>query len=81
MKTYYEWEQQWFENQTRTNERLGQAFLNEYIKAPMPELFYADTPIARLGIYQWLIENNYWPYVPEYKNSMKENVDVQEQRD
>jgi hypothetical protein len=47
----------------------------------MPELFYADTPIARLGIYQWLIENNYWPYVPEYKNSMKENVDVQEQRD
>jgi hypothetical protein len=76
MKTYYEWEQQWFENQTRTNERLGQAFINEHTKASMPELFYADTPSARLMIYQWLIDNSYWPYVPEYTNSMKENVDV-----
>jgi hypothetical protein len=76
MKTYYEWEQQWFDSQTRTNERLGQAFLNEHIKASMPELFYADTPSARSMIYQWLIDNNYWPHVPEYKNSMKEDVDT-----
>lgn len=76
MKTYYEWEEEWFLRQPQTNERLGQHFANTFIKASIPELFYADTPSARLMIHQWLIDNSYWPYVPQYTNSMKENVDV-----
>lgn len=76
-KSFYDFEQQWLVEMQPQGLRLGQAFVISFMKKPMPELFYADTAKARGMIAQWLIDNNYWPYVPEYTNSMNKSVDVE----
>lgn len=68
MTTFYEWEQ--MHVSSMTSERYGQAFCNEFIKAPWPEIFYADTATARSMIVQWLIDNHYWPNVPDTNNQL-----------
>ena len=68
MTTFYEWEQSFFSS-LRT-ERYGQAFCNEFIKASWPDLFYADTATARSMVVQWLIDNHYWPNVPDTNNQL-----------
>lgn len=68
MTTFYEWEESFFSS--TTPERYGQAFCNEFIKASWPELFYADTATARNMVVQWLIDNHYWPNVPDTNNQL-----------
>lgn len=68
MTTFYEWEESFFSSMK--TERYGQAFCNEFIKASWPELFYADTPTARNMVVQWLIDNHYWPNVPDTNNQL-----------
>jgi hypothetical protein len=53
-----------------TTERYGKAFCNEFVKASWPELFYADTATARNMIFQWLMDNHYWPNVPDMNNQL-----------
>ncbi len=68
MTTFYEWEEAFFSSMT--TERYGQAFCNEFIKASWSELFYADTATARSMVVQWLIDNHYWPNVPDTNNQL-----------
>ena len=68
MTTFYDWEESFFSS--ITTERYGQAFCNEFIKASWPELFYADTATARNMVVQWLIDNHYWPNVPDTNNQL-----------
>lgn len=68
MTTFYEWEESFFSSMT--TERYGQAFCNEFIKASWPDLFYADTATARSMVVQWLIDNHYWPNVPDTNNQL-----------
>lgn len=56
--TYYAWLQDYFQN--RKSERLGQAFCNDFIKGPWPELFYeTDLKKAEAIIGKWLLDNHY----------------------
>lgn len=68
MTTFYEWEESFFSSMT--TERYGQAFCNEFIKVSWPALFYVDTATARNMIVQWLIDNHYWPNVPDMNNQL-----------
>ena len=68
MTTFYEWEESFFSSMI--TERYGQAFCNEFIKASWPELFYAETASARSMVVQWLIDNHYWPNVPDTNNQL-----------
>lgn len=63
---YRIWETNW--TLTRKTERLGQAFVNDFIKKPWPELFYETNPFkCRSMITQYLMDHQYFPNVPEYK--------------
>lgn len=44
--------------------RLGQRFVNMYIKGPMPELFYADDTRASVMIADWLDAHQYYEDLP-----------------
>ena len=68
MTTFYEWEDAY--SSSMTTERYGQAFCNEFIKAPWSELFYADTATARSIVAQWLMDNHYWPNMPDTNNQL-----------
>lgn len=62
--TYYEWYNHWKLN--RPHERLGQAFCNDYIKQPWPELYHC-TSDERAGqiIYYYLTDHCYFPNMPD----------------
>lgn len=71
MTTFYEWEESFFSSRTRERYgHYGQAFCNEFIKTSWSELFYADTAKARSMVVQWLIDNHYWPNVPDTDNQL-----------
>lgn len=62
--TYYAWLQDYFQN--RKSERLGQAFCNDFIKRPWPELFYeTDLKKAEVIIGKWLLDNHYVNDIPQ----------------
>lgn len=62
--TYYAWLQDYFQN--RRSERLGQAFCNDFIKGPWPELFYeTDLKKAEAMIGKWLLDNHYMKDMPQ----------------
>lgn len=46
-------------------QRLGQRFVNMYIKKPWPELFYASDEDAAPMIEKWLLDNQYTTTLPE----------------
>lgn len=55
---WLEWYKEWAT--TRQHERIGQAFCNDFIKKPWPELFYEeDHQKAILTIWQWVRDNCY----------------------
>ena len=45
--------------------RMGQRFVNYYIKNSWPELFYATDIQAMLMIGQWLIDHQYTEELPK----------------
>lgn len=46
--------------------RLGQHFVNRYIKQPMPILFYEEDEVsARVAIETWLVTHNYVDELPQ----------------
>ena len=62
--TYAEWMDDYFKN--RPHERLGQAFVNDFIKNAWSELFYqTDTQEAIWMIWDWLNDHQYYPNMPE----------------
>ena len=49
--------------------RLGQQFVNLYIKEPWPELFYEEDNYKAIEmISQWLKDNQYWEKEPPRVN-------------
>lgn len=51
---------------SESNERLGQYFVNRYIKKPWPELFYEESDVKAGGmIVSWLEDNQYTEELPE----------------
>lgn len=69
MTTFYEWEESFFSS--RTTESYGQAFMCQYMRNyTWPDLFYTDTATARNMVVQWLIDNHYWPNVPDTNNQL-----------
>lgn len=46
------------------HQRLGQRFVNTYIKGLWPELFYADDGVAAILIWDWLVDNHYTHCLP-----------------
>lgn len=62
--TYEEWRHDWATNR-RTNERLGQAFVNDFIEGQWPELFYeTDVYKSDVHIHNYLVDLQYYPYMP-----------------
>lgn len=69
MTTFYEWEESFFSSMK--TERYGQAFMCQYMRNyTWSELFYADTVTARNMIVQWLMDNHYWPNMPDTNNQL-----------
>nr|DAH57286.1 MAG TPA: hypothetical protein [Caudoviricetes sp.] len=61
---YQTWLSDYFAN--RKTERLGQAFCNDFIKQPWPELYYEeDVNKAETEIYYWLCDNQYIEQLPQ----------------
>lgn len=59
---YTKWFANWSDNRT---ERLGQAFVNDFIRIPWPDLYYCtDDVIASREIYKYLERHCYWPFMP-----------------
>jgi hypothetical protein len=51
-------------NAKKDGQRLGQRFVNMYIKDPWPELFYAPDIDATILIHEWLTNNSYLEELP-----------------
>jgi hypothetical protein len=50
--------------------RLGQHFVNRYIKNPWPELFYCeDESRSKAMISTWLMDNQYTDQLPQQVNN------------
>lgn len=65
--TYYEWFAKW--KAERKHERLGQAFCNDFIKMPWPELYHCtDDERSAQIIYYYLTDYCYWPNMPDNGN-------------
>lgn len=61
---FQEWKADFKQN--RPHERLGQAFVNDYIKGVWSELFYTnDEGKAQQMIMDYLDQMHYWPNMPE----------------
>lgn len=61
---FSQWEVNWAIH--RHHERLGQAFVNDFVKTPWPELFYEpDTIKAKQMIIAFLKDNCYYPNLPQ----------------
>lgn len=62
------------------SERLGQYFVNRYIKGQWPSLFYEeDTQKAYETIHRWLEDNHYWYTLPPQLStcqSSEKNYDI-----
>ena len=66
MKTFQEWKADFKQN--RPHERLGQAFVNDYIKCQWPDLFYTnDEHKAQALIMDYLSDTQHWPNMPPEK--------------
>ena len=83
-QTYYKWFQNW--DQARPFERLGQAFINDFIRIPWPELYYCeDNEKAGRIIYMYLSDHCYWPEmppkVPQMSSQVEKVVDFPEEVD
>lgn len=64
---YVEWYVNWKNN--RKTERLGQAFCNDFIKIPWPELYHCvDDERSGQIIYYYLTDHQYWPNMPDNEN-------------
>ena len=62
-QTYYKWFQEW--SDSRPFERLGQAFVNDFIRTQWPALYYCtDNEKAGRMIYLYLSDHCYWPEMP-----------------
>lgn len=48
----------------KDGQRLGQRFVNMYIKGTWPELFYAHDIDATILIHQYLVDNSYLESLP-----------------
>lgn len=61
----HEWFNDYYKNHAK-HERLGQAFVNDFIKQPWPELFY-NNDIAKclIMIENWLHQNQYYVDMPQ----------------
>ena len=58
--TFSDWVADWSKN--RPQERLGQAFVNDFVKEPFPELYYArdeDHDYTKSLIQDWLDRYHY----------------------
>lgn len=67
---YTEWKSEHYNTCDVTGARLGQNFCNHFIKGRWPELFYCDNDFkSEAMIVEWLTANQYWPFVPDYRNS------------
>lgn len=63
-QTYYQWHADWVNS--RPHERLGQAFVNDFIDKPWPYLFHCeDSERAGRIIYYYLTDHCYWPNMPD----------------
>lgn len=52
--------------------RLGQAFCNDFIKEPWPELFYEEDELtAEIVIKNWLTRHHYYATMPPKIKSVK----------
>lgn len=61
--TYAKWFLNWRAN--RKTERLGQAFINDFVRDPWPELYYQQHEhLADLMIREYLMDLCYYPNVP-----------------
>lgn len=67
--TYYKWFENWKAN--NQYERLGQHFVNCFIRHPWPELFHCtnDAKSSRM-IFKWLTDHQYWPNMPVHINDI-----------
>lgn len=62
-KDYEKWKNKFY-NDMRT-ERLGQYFINCFIRHPWPELYYEENDVtADKMIRQWLTQNHFYVTVP-----------------
>lgn len=72
--TYYKWFQEW--SDSRPFERLGQAFVNDFIRNPWPQLYYCtDNEKAGRMIYLYLSDHCYWPEMPPKVPQMSPQVE------
>lgn len=72
--TYYKWFQEW--SDSRPFERLGQAFINDFIRIPWPELYYCtDNEKAGRMIYLYLSDHCYWPEMPQKVPQMSPQIE------
>lgn len=61
--TYAKWFLNWRAN--RQTERLGQAFVNDFVQEPWPELYYETKEhVADCLIREYLMDLCYYPNVP-----------------
>lgn len=69
--TYREWLKDYWENRSKT-ERLGQAFWNDFIVTPWPDLYYC-TELAKAShlLEMWLHDHHYYTTLPEKINGTK----------
>lgn len=64
--TLQQWYNDWLKNRA-TTERVGQAFCNDFIVSPWPDLFYANHGKAIGMITEWLESNQYYDKLPQLK--------------
>lgn len=71
--TYYAWLQDVKKN--RPSERIGQAFINDFIKGVWTELYYTeDEKKAEEMIFQWLGDMHYYEELPEKVDPVYQSI-------
>ena len=58
--TFKEWLEDWKYN--RPHERLGQAFVNDFVKESFPELYYCQNRVKCLDIISEWLERYHYSY-------------------
>lgn len=68
-KDYQDWKNNFYSS--KSTERLGQRFINDFIKLPWPELYYEeDTVKADAMIREWLTNNHHFCTMPQKINKV-----------
>lgn len=70
--------QQLIKDCDRTGQRMGQRFVNLYIRNPWPELYYEENEFMSVKIIaEWLVDHQYYdnepPLAEDNKNETPEN--------